>query len=45
VLARCALSIHFVGERYGGVPDGPTTKSVGIHQNELAVARLLKNLF
>jgi hypothetical protein len=28
-----------VGESYGAVPDGPTAKSVGIHQNELAVAR------
>ena len=39
LLARCALSIHLVGESYGGVPDGPTGKSAGIHQNELAVAR------
>ena len=39
MLARCALSIHLVGENYGAVPDGPTAKSVGIHQNELAVAR------
>ena len=39
LLARCALSIHLVGESYGAVPDGPTAKSVGIHQNELAVAR------
>jgi hypothetical protein len=39
LLARCALSIHLVGESYGAVPDGPTGKSVGIHQNELAVAR------
>jgi hypothetical protein len=38
-LARCALSIHLVGESYGGVPNGPTGKSAGIHQNELAVAR------
>jgi hypothetical protein len=39
LLARCPLSIHLVGESYGAVPDGPTGKSVGIHQNELAVAR------
>jgi hypothetical protein len=39
LLARCALSIHLVGESYGAVPDGPTGKSAGIHQNELAVAR------
>jgi hypothetical protein len=39
LLASCALSIHLVGESYGAVPDGPTGKSVGIHQNELAVAR------
>ena len=38
-LARCALSIHLVGESYGAVPDGPTGKSVGVHQNELAAAR------
>ena len=39
LLARCALSIHLVGESYGAVPDGPTAKSVGMLQNELAVAR------
>jgi hypothetical protein len=39
MLAHCALSIHLVGESYGAVPDGPTAKSVGMHQNELAVAR------
>jgi hypothetical protein len=39
LLARCALSIHLVGESYGAVPDGPTGKSAGICQNELAVAR------
>jgi hypothetical protein len=39
LLARCALSIHLIGESYGAVPDGPTAKSVDIHQNELAVAR------
>jgi hypothetical protein len=39
LLANCALSIHLVGEKYGAVPDGPTDKSTGILQNELAVAR------
>jgi hypothetical protein len=39
LLARCALSIHLVGEKYGTVPDGPTDKSTSILQNELAVAR------
>jgi hypothetical protein len=39
MLARCALSVHLVGQSYGAVPDGATGKSVGIHQNELAVAR------
>jgi hypothetical protein len=39
LLARCALSIHLVGESYGAVLDGPTAKSTGILQNELAVAR------
>jgi hypothetical protein len=39
MLARCALSIHLVAEHYGAVPDGPTGKSVGVHQNELAVNR------
>src|SRR6266700_3822527 len=37
MLARCALSIHLVGESYGAVPDGPTAKSTGMLQNELAV--------
>jgi hypothetical protein len=39
LLARCALSIHLVGERYGAVPDGPTAKSTSMLQNELAVGR------
>ena len=39
LLAKCALSIHLVGENYGMVPDGPTDKSIGMLQNELAVAR------
>jgi hypothetical protein len=38
LLARCALSIHLVGKSYGTVPDGPTPKSIGVLQNELAVA-------
>jgi hypothetical protein len=38
LLARCALSIHLVGETYGAVPDGPTAKSASMHQNELAAA-------
>jgi len=39
LLARCALSIHLVGENYGVVPDGPTSKSIVMLQNELAVSR------
>ena len=39
LLKGCALSIHLVGESYGAVPDGPSGKSVSVHQNELAVAR------
>ena len=39
MLARCTLSIHLVGANYGIVPDGPTSKSVVMLQNELAVAR------
>jgi hypothetical protein len=39
VLARCALSIHLVGESYGAVPDGPSQKSLMVLQNELAVQR------
>ncbi len=39
LLTQCVLSVHLVGESYGAVPDGPTAKSVGMHQNELAVAR------
>lgn len=38
LLARCALSIHLIGKNYGAVPDGPSSKSVVVHQNELAVA-------
>jgi len=36
LLKRCKLSIHIVGERYGGVPDGPSEKSEVMLQNELA---------
>jgi hypothetical protein len=36
LLKRCRLSIHLVGETYGGVPDGPSQKSEVVLQNELA---------
>lgn len=39
LLKRCQLSIHLVGEAYGGVPDGPSQKSVVVLQNELAAKR------
>lgn len=39
LLERCALSIHLVGDTHGGVPDGPTQKSVSQLQNELAAKR------
>jgi len=39
VLARCDLSIHLVGAKYGLVPDGPSEKSVTVLQNELAIER------
>src|SRR5262249_26039721 len=39
LLARCTLSIHLVGDRYGAVPDGPSQKSMTVLQNELAVQR------
>jgi hypothetical protein len=39
MLARCALSIHLVGQHYGAVLDGPSSKSAAVHQNELAAAR------
>ncbi len=38
-LARCELSIHLVGTKYGLVPDGPSEKSVVVLQNELAIER------
>lgn len=39
LLARCELSIHLVGAKYGSVPDGPSEKSVVVLQNELAIER------
>ncbi len=39
LLKRCQLSIHLVGQAYGGVPDGPSQKSVVVLQNELAAKR------
>jgi hypothetical protein len=36
LLKRCRLSVHLVGETYGGVPDGPSQKSVVVLQNDLA---------
>jgi TIR domain-containing protein len=36
LLNRSQLSIHLVGENYGGVPDGPSQKSEVVLQNELA---------
>ena len=39
LLKRCQLSIHLVGEAYGGVPDGPSQKSEVVLQNELAAKR------
>ena len=36
LLNRSQLSIHLVGETYGGVPDGPSQKSEVVLQNELA---------
>lgn len=39
LLARCQLSVHLVGAKYGMVPDGPSDKSVVMLQNELAIVR------
>jgi hypothetical protein len=36
LLNQCRLSIHLVGSTYGGVPVGPSEKSVVVIQNELA---------
>ena len=41
-LARCELSIHLIGAKYGVVPDGPSEKSVTVLQNELAIERYKK---
>jgi hypothetical protein len=38
-LARCALSIHLVGSRYGLIPEGPGRRSVVQIQEELAAER------
>jgi hypothetical protein len=37
LLEQSSLSVHLVGSSDGGVPDGPTQKSVVVLQNELAV--------
>jgi TIR domain len=39
LLARCKLSIHLIGAKYGAVPSGPSERSVVVLQNELAVQR------
>jgi hypothetical protein len=39
LLAQAHLSIHVIGEHFGAVPDGPTSKSVVVHQNDLAAQR------
>ncbi len=39
LLAECALSIHLVGNIYGGVPDGPGEESAVMLQNDLAIER------
>jgi hypothetical protein len=41
-LARCELSIHLVGAKYGVVPDGESEKSVTVVQNELAIDQCKK---
>jgi hypothetical protein len=43
LLERCTLSIHLVGDFYGGVPGGPSQKSVVELQNELGVQRSKSN--
>lgn len=43
LLNRCQLSIHLVGETYGGVPDGPSQKSEVVLQNELAANQSKSN--
>src|SRR5205814_2255693 len=37
-LARCSMSIHFIGKRYSLTPEGSTASLVEI-QNELAIDR------
>jgi predicted RNase H-like HicB family nuclease len=43
LLKSCKLSIHLVGETYGGVPDGPSQKSEVVLQNELAARQSKSN--
>ncbi len=42
LLARCALSIHLIGETYGLVPDGPGQQSGIVLQNECAIQRSIQ---
>ena len=39
LLDRCGLAVHLIGSNYGGVPDGPSHKSIVVLQNEMAVKR------
>jgi hypothetical protein len=39
LVARAQLSVHLIGAGYGAVPDGPSEKSVVVHQNEIAAAK------
>ena len=39
MLALCKLSIHLIGSRYGAVLDGPSEKSMGVLQNDIAIRR------
>ena len=39
MLTRTDLSIHLVGDTYGGVPVGPSQKSEVVLQNEQATLR------
>lgn len=43
LLARCKLAVHLVGATHGAVPDGPSSKSVVVLQNELAAKRSKSN--
>ena len=38
LLAKCEVSVHLIGAKYGKVPDGPSDKSVVMLQHELALA-------